>query len=73
VRTIDVIERPSDLTAEWLTASVGADAVADFGYERIGTGQMSECYRVAYCRERAQADTPGFAHILRTLAAGRGS
>jgi hypothetical protein len=46
VRTIDVIEWPSDLTAEWLTASVGAGAVADFGYERIGTGQMSECYRV---------------------------
>jgi Ecdysteroid kinase-like family len=47
VRTINVIERPSDLTAEWLTASVGAGAVADYGYERIGTGQMSECYRVA--------------------------
>lgn len=42
---IDVIERPSDLTAEWLTSAVGAP-VADFTYERIGTGQMSECYRV---------------------------
>jgi hypothetical protein len=47
VRTTDVIERPSDLTAEWLTASVGAGTVTAFGYERIGTGQMSECYRVA--------------------------
>jgi Phosphotransferase enzyme family len=47
VRTTDVIERPSDLTAEWLATSVGAGAVTDFGYERIGTGQMSECYRVA--------------------------
>jgi Ecdysteroid kinase-like family len=47
VRTINVIERPSDLTAEWLTAAVGAGNVTAFEYERIGTGQMSECYRVA--------------------------
>lgn len=41
-----VIERPADLTAEWLTAAIGAGAVTDFTVERIGTGQMSECYRV---------------------------
>ena len=41
-----VIERPSDLTAPWLTAALGAGAVTDFAVERIGTGQMSECYRV---------------------------
>jgi hypothetical protein len=41
-----VIERPSDLTGSWLTAVIGAGAVADFTVERIGTGQMSECYRV---------------------------
>lgn len=39
-----VVERPSDLTADWLTGLLGA-AVADFNVERIGTGQMSECYR----------------------------
>jgi hypothetical protein len=44
--TEQVIERPSDLTASWLTAAIGAGPVADFGVERIGTGQMSECYRV---------------------------
>ncbi|ORB82745.1 phosphotransferase [Mycobacterium kansasii] len=41
-----VIERPGDLTASWLTAMIGAGAVTDFTVERIGTGQMSECYRV---------------------------
>jgi Ecdysteroid kinase-like family len=46
VRTTDVVERPADLTAEWLTATLGVQ-VSDFAVKRIGTGQMSECYRVA--------------------------
>ncbi|HEY5842176.1 MAG TPA: phosphotransferase [Mycobacterium sp.] len=41
-----VIERPSDLTEAWLTEVLDAGTVTAFGYERIGTGQMSECYRV---------------------------
>ncbi len=44
--TDNVVERPTDLTADWLTAAVGAGTIADFTTERIGTGQMSECYRV---------------------------
>ena len=40
------IERPADLTADWLTAAVGAGRIGAFEVERIGTGQMSECYRV---------------------------
>ncbi|WAJ42942.1 phosphotransferase [Mycobacterium sp. Aquia_216] len=40
------VERPGDLTASWLTAVIGAGEVAGFQVERIGTGQMSECYRV---------------------------
>jgi hypothetical protein len=44
--TEQVIERPSDLTASWLAAAIGAGPVADFAVERIGTGQMSECYRI---------------------------
>ena len=39
-------ERPDDLTASWLTDKIGAGTVTDFAVERIGTGQMSECYRV---------------------------
>ena len=40
-----VIARPADLTVERLTAALGVP-VSDFAFERIGTGQMSECYRV---------------------------
>jgi hypothetical protein len=39
------IERPADLSAEWLAGAVGAP-VAGYAVDRIGTGQMSECYRV---------------------------
>ncbi|OBF34868.1 phosphotransferase [Mycobacterium sp. ACS1612] len=45
MHTTDIIERPTDLTAEWLAAALGAP-VRDFAFDRIGTGQMSECYRV---------------------------
>ena len=41
------VERPDDLTAEWLSAAIGTGTVERFSTERIGTGQMSECYRVA--------------------------
>lgn len=41
------IERPDDLTPAWLTETLGAGRVDGFTVERIGTGQMSECYRVA--------------------------
>ena len=42
-----VIERPGDLTVDWLTEAIGSGQVIDFTVDRIGTGQMSECYRVA--------------------------
>ncbi|MHC9294790.1 phosphotransferase [Mycobacterium sp. LTG2003] len=42
-----VLERPDDLTSDWLTAALGAGPVTGFSHERIGTGQMSECYRVS--------------------------
>ncbi|MBX5485265.1 MAG: phosphotransferase [Mycolicibacterium hassiacum] len=53
--TTRVIERPEDLTAEWLGSVIGVP-VTGFDYERIGTGQMSDCYRVAL--RRAGADGP---------------
>lgn len=40
------VERPDDLTADWLTDAIGTGTVERFAVERIGTGQMSECYRV---------------------------
>lgn len=45
-QTGEIVERPEDLTAAWLTAAIRAGTVAEFTVERIGTGQMSECYRV---------------------------
>jgi Ecdysteroid kinase-like family len=58
--TEQVIERPSDLTTSWLTAAIGAGPVVDFAVERIGTGQMSECYRVrlSYSDLEAEAGYP---------------
>lgn len=61
-----VIERPGDLTSEWLTSALGAGRVTDFSFERIGTGQMSECYRVTL----AYADgTDGPASVVLKVAA----
>ena len=51
-----LIERPTDLTAEWLTAVLGGSPVTDFTVDRIGTGQMSECYRVALSYAKTDAD-----------------
>ncbi|MCV7231500.1 DUF7064 domain-containing protein [Mycobacterium branderi] len=54
-----VIERPADLTAAWLTGVLGTGTVTDFTVERIGTGQMSECYRIrlTYADVGAQPDS----------------
>jgi Ecdysteroid kinase-like family len=41
-----VVEHPTDLTADWLTGVLDSGTVTDFSFERIGTGQMSECYRI---------------------------
>jgi hypothetical protein len=58
--TDNVVERPTDLTAAWLTAAIGAGDVTDFTVERIGTGQMSECYRVqlSYADTAPRSDRP---------------
>ena len=56
--TEQVIERPGDLTASWLADKIGAGTVADFAVERIGTGQMSECYRVGLSYADPGSDGP---------------
>lgn len=53
-----VIERPTDLSAGWLTAALGAGTVTGFTTERIGTGQMSECYRVTLTYADGTAGPP---------------
>ncbi|WP_238994578.1 ecdysteroid 22-kinase family protein [Mycolicibacterium chubuense] len=62
----DLIERPADLTAEWLSAATGR-TVTEFAVERIGTGQMSECYRVALTY--ANGDEAGPASVVLKVAA----
>ncbi|UNB55332.1 ecdysteroid 22-kinase family protein [Mycolicibacterium sp. YH-1] len=62
-----LLERPADLTAEWLTAALGAGTVSDFSYDRIGTGQMSECYRVTL--EYADGGEGPTAVVLKVAAA----
>ena len=61
------IEGPADLTADWLTAAIGAGRVGSFRVERIGTGQMSECYRVRL--DYAAGEGPGSV-ILKVAASG---
>ncbi|OSC40572.1 phosphotransferase [Mycobacterium decipiens] len=51
------IERPGDLTTAWLTAVIRAE-VTGFSIERIGTGQMSECYRVLLSYADPRPDGP---------------
>ena len=60
------VERPDDLSAEWLTATIGAGRVGDFTVERIGTGQMSECYRVRL----TYGEGEGPASVVLKVAAG---
>ncbi|MGZ8801384.1 MAG: DUF7064 domain-containing protein [Mycobacterium sp.] len=62
-----VIERPTDLSADWLTAVLGQGEVADFAFERIGTGQMSECYRVTL--SYTDGSTSGPASVVLKVAA----
>lgn len=63
----ELIERPTDLTDEWLTAALGAGTVAGHEIERIGTGQMSECYRVTLAYADGQTGPP--TAVLKVAAA----
>jgi hypothetical protein len=57
---------PADLTAGWLTAVLNCSAVSGFTVERIGTGQMSECFRV---RLTYDGDTRGPDSVVLKVAA----
>src|SRR5271166_1215923 len=67
--TDNVVESPGDLTADWLTAAIGAGTVADFGVERIGTGQMSECYRIQLAYADGRPGSPGPDSVVLKVAA----
>lgn len=61
-----VLERPEDLTCDWLTATLDVGPVSGFRFERIGTGQMSECYRVSL---NYAGDANGPASVVLKVAA----
>ncbi|MBI5734268.1 MAG: phosphotransferase, partial [Mycolicibacterium neoaurum] len=63
----ELIERPTDLTDDWLTTALGAGTVTGHHFERIGTGQMSECYRVHL--RYADGDTGPATVVLKVAAA----
>jgi hypothetical protein len=67
--TDNVVERPADLTADWLTAAIGAGTITDFSVERIGTGQMSECYRVQLTYVDGRPGSPGPDSVVLKVAA----
>ncbi len=70
-QTTTLIERPADLTADWLTSVMGTGTVTDFTVERIGTGQMSECYRVRLTY--ADGGTGPASVVLKVAAADQSS
>ncbi|MEZ0342165.1 phosphotransferase [Mycobacterium sp. pV006] len=65
-----LIQRVDDLSAEWLTAVIGQGTVSDYTVNRIGTGQMSECYRVAL---RYADQESGPASVVLKIAAADGA
>lgn len=65
-RTADLVERPADLTTDWLSVVLGG-AVTGFTFERIGTGQMSECYRISLTY--ADSDATGPESVVLKVAA----
>lgn len=67
MRTDTAIGRPADLTAEWLSAVLAVEQVTAFSPRRIGTGQMSECYRVALTYREG---TAGPQSVVLKVAAG---
>ena len=56
--TTVVVRTPQDLTAEWLAEALGIDGIAEISAVPIGTGQMSQNYRVAITYADAQAGGP---------------
>ncbi len=64
---LTLIERPTDLTNDWLTAALGAGTVTGHEFVRIGTGQMSECYRVTLTYADGQSGPPSV--VLKVAAA----
>jgi Ser/Thr protein kinase RdoA (MazF antagonist) len=62
-----VVEHPSEMTNEWLTTALGSGTVVDFDYSPVGTGQVSDCYRVTL--EYAPGETGPASVVIKVAAA----
>ena len=65
--TTVVVRTPQDLTTEWLADVLGVDGIAEIASAPIGTGQMSQSYRVAITYAEGRAAGP--ASVVLKLAA----
>jgi Phosphotransferase enzyme family len=63
-----VIRAPDELEPGWLARALGTGPVGSFEVERIGTGQMSQTYRVSLSYEDAERAGPGTV-VLKVAAA----
>ncbi|KAF2102891.1 aminoglycoside phosphotransferase [Rhizodiscina lignyota] len=54
-----IVRTPNDLTVNWLSARLGNVPVSNFTVERVGTGQVSHCYRIDL---QYEPDGPGGPH-----------
>jgi hypothetical protein len=48
MRDAPLIRTPEEITSEWLGQALGRSEVELLGVKRIGTGQMSQSYRVSF-------------------------
>lgn len=53
-----IIRTPSDLTLDWLRAKTGISKIESFSCTRIGTGQVSDCFRISFALAPSAASTP---------------
>ena len=51
------IVTPDDVTKDWLTEAIG-HPISAFDFERVGSGQVAECYRFKLKYPAEQADGP---------------
>ena len=69
---LDVLQRPEDLTADWLREALGTGPITGFAVEAAGTGQMSESRRITIDYEPGPDAGPSTV-VLKTASADENS
>jgi Ecdysteroid kinase-like family len=65
---LDPVRRPEDLSPDWLTSVLGGATVTSFTTEPIGTGQMSDSYRVRLTYADGDTDDAPRSVVLKVAA-----